>query len=67
MAPPQESGLFHFYIINIIEIILTLRRPNFLGVHVPVTPDLAKTVKGKSDHSENLARVLGGAKNGKII
>ena len=31
---------------------LTLRRPNFLGVHVPVTPDLAKTVKGKSDHSE---------------
>ena len=46
---------------------LTLRRPNFLGVHVPVTPDLAKTVKGMSDHSENLARVLGGAKNGKII
>ena len=34
---------------------------------MPVTPDLAKTVKGKSDHSENLARVLGGAKNGKII
>ncbi len=50
-----------------VDFCLTLRRPNFLGVHVPVTPDLAKTVKGKSDHSENLARVLGGAKNGKII
>ena len=46
---------------------LTLRRPNFLGAHVPVTPDLAKTVKEKSDHSENLTRVLDGAKNGKII
>ena len=47
--------------------LLTLRRPNFIGVHVPVAPDLAKTVKVKSDHSENLAKVLGGAKNGKII
>ena len=37
---------------------LTLRRPNFLGAHLPVPPDLAKTVKVKSDHSENLARVL---------
>ena len=46
---------------------LTLRRPNLLGIHVPVSPDLAKTVKVKSDHCENLARVLGGAKNGKII
>ena len=24
---------------------LTLRRPNFIGAHVPVAPDLAKTVK----------------------
>ena len=31
------------------------------------TADLAKTVKVKSEHSENLAKVLGGAKNGKII
>ena len=31
---------------------------------MPVAPDLAKTVKVKSDHSENLTRVLGGAKNG---
>ena len=45
---------------------LTLRRPNFIGVHVPVAPDLAKTVKVKSDHSENLAKVLGGAENGKF-
>ena len=43
---------------------LTLRRPNFIGVHVPVAPDLEKTVEVKSDHSENLAKVLGGAKNG---
>ena len=34
---------------------------------MPVAPDLAKTVKVKSDHSENLAKVLGSAKNGKII
>ena len=36
---------------------LTLRRPNIIGVHVPVAPDLAKTVKVKSDHLENLAKV----------
>ena len=46
---------------------LTLRRPNFIGAHVPVAPDVAKTVKVRSDHSENLAKVLGGAKNGKFI
>ena len=34
---------------------------------MPVAPDLAKTVKVKSDHSGNLVKVLGGAKNGKII
>ena len=45
---------------------LTLRCPNFIGVHVPVAPDLAKTVKVTSDHSKNLAKVLGGAKNGKF-
>ena len=33
---------------------------------MPVAPDLAKTVKVKLDHSENLTRVLGGAKNGKF-
>ena len=43
---------------------LTLRRPNVLGVHGPVSPDLAKTVKVRSDHSENLTNVFGGAKNG---
>ena len=43
---------------------LTLRRQNFIGVLVPVAPDLAKTVKVKSDYSENLAKVFGGAKNG---
>ena len=34
---------------------------------MPVAPDLAKMVKVKSDHSENLAKVLCGAKNGKFI
>ena len=29
---------------------LTLRRPNFIGVYVPVAPDLAKMMKVKSDH-----------------
>ena len=43
---------------------LTLRRPNFLGVQGPVSPDLAKTVKGKSDHSEILTNIFGGAKDG---
>ena len=43
---------------------LTLRRPNLLRVHVPVSPDLAKTVKVRSDHSENLTKVFGGAKDG---
>ena len=42
---------------------LTLRRPNFIGVHVPVAPDLAKTLKVGSDHSENLTSVFDGAKN----
>ena len=45
---------------------LTLRRPNFLGAQPPVPPDLAKTVKVMSDHAENLAKVLGGAENGKF-
>ena len=43
---------------------LTLRRPNLLGVHVPVSPDLAKTVKVRLDQSENLTKVFGGANNG---
>ena len=43
-------------------IVLTLRRPNFLGVHVPVAPNLAKTVKVKSDQSENLTIVFSGGK-----
>ena len=29
---------------------LTLRRPNLLGAHLPVTPDLAKTVEVRSTH-----------------
>ena len=49
------------------NVFLTLRRPNFIGVHVPVAPDLAKTVKVKSDHSENLAKVLGSAENMKLV
>ena len=44
--------------------ILTLRRPNVLGVHGPVSPDLTKTVKVRSDQSENLTNVFDGAKNG---
>ena len=50
--------------IKVLFLILTLRRPNLLGFHVPVSPDLAKTVKVRSDHSENLTEVFGGAKNG---
>ena len=45
---------------------LTLRRPNFIGAHVPVAPDLAKTVKVGSDHSKNLTSVFYGAKNKKL-
>ena len=45
---------------------LTLRRPNFIGAHVPVAPDLAKTVKMGSDHSKNLTSVFYGAKNEKL-
>ena len=33
--------------------ILTLRRPNLLGLHMPVSPD----------HSDSLTNVFGGAKN----
>ena len=47
-------------------IILTLRRPNLLGVHVPVSPDLAKTAKVRSDHSKNLTHVFDNAKNGNL-
>ena len=43
---------------------LTLRRPNFLGLYVLVLPDQAKTVKVRSDHSENPTNVFGGDKNG---
>ena len=46
--------------------ILTLRRPNFIGAHVPVAPDLAKTVKVGSDHSKNLTSVFYGAKHEKL-
>ena len=46
--------------------LLTLRRPNFIGAHVLVAPDLAKTVKMGSDHSKNLTSVFYGAKNEKI-
>ena len=40
--------------------ILTLGRPNILEINVPVAPDLAKTVKVKSDPSEDLTRRLSG-------
>ena len=43
---------------------LILRCPNNQRVHVTVAPDLAKTVKVKSDHSENLNKVFRTAKNG---
>ena len=43
---------------------LTRRHPNDQGLHVPVEPDLAQTVKVGSDHSENLTSVFNGAKNG---
>ena len=44
--------------------LLTLRSPNDQGVHAPVVPDLAQTVKVGSDHYEKLIKVLGDAKNG---
>ena len=44
--------------------ILTLRRPNLQGLHMPVSPDMAETVKVRSDHSDSLTNVFGGAKNG---
>ena len=47
----------------VIFFVLTLRRPNLLGAHVPVAPDLAKTVKVGSDHSENLTSVPYSTKN----
>ena len=42
---------------------LTLGRLKNQGVHVPVVPDLAETVKVASHHSENLTEVFGCAKN----
>ena len=45
---------------------LTLRRPNLLWVQGPVSLDLAKMVEVKSDLSENLTDIFGGAKNGKF-
>ena len=50
--------------LNLFRSLLTLMRPNLLGVHGPVSPNLAKTVKVRSDHSENLTNVFDGAKNG---
>ena len=51
---------------NFQQLTLTLRRPNFIGTHVPVAPDLAKTVKMRSDHSKNLTSVFYGAENEKL-
>ena len=45
---------------------LTLRRPNFIGAHVPVAPDLAQMVRVGSDHSKKLTSVFYGAKNEKL-
>ena len=55
--PSTHTGLSGF---------LTLRRPNFIGTNVPVAPDLAKTVKMGSDHSQNSTNVFYGAKNEKL-
>ena len=52
-----------FLILFIFKSILTLMRPNLLGVHVPVSPDLAKKVKVRSDQSEKLTKVFGGVNN----
>ena len=40
--------------------------PELYRAHVPVAPDLAKTVKMGSDHSKNLTSVFYGAKNEKL-
>ena len=62
----SENKFFNFQQEINLKYAETLRRPNFIGLYVPVAPDLAKMVKVKSDDSENLAKVLCGAKNGKF-
>ena len=44
--------------------ILTLKRQDNHGIHVPVVPDLARTVSVESYQSENVTKVFDGAKNG---
>ena len=46
------------------KIIILGTKINILGTYVPVAPDMAKTVKVKSDRSENSARVFDIAING---
>ena len=62
----KKSEFSSEIIFNAMQSDLTLRRPEFIEVHVPVAPDLAKTVKVKSDHSENFTKVFGSANNGKF-
>ena len=51
---------------ELLKFVLNFKRPNLIGVHAPVAPDLAKTVKMRSEHSENLTSVFNGAKNGQL-
>ena len=53
--------------IVLIFIRLNLRCSNVQGVHVLVVPDLEKTVKVGSDHSENVTHVYKDAMKGKLI
>jgi len=46
---------------------LILRRPIGKRVYVPVVPDLAQTVKVKSDHFEKFTKFFCGSKNGYFI
>ena len=62
----KKSEFSSEIIFNAMQSDLTLRRPKFIEVHVPVAPDLAKTVKVGSDHSKNLTSVFYGAKNEKL-
>ena len=52
------SKILAFTLVQIRLYRLTLRCVNDHGVHVPVVPDLAQTLKVGSDHSENLTMVF---------
>ena len=59
IEPKCRTG-YYFLFLN-----LKIRKEIF-PFYVPVAPDPAKMVKVMSDHSENLAKTLGGAKSGKF-